>query len=60
MAVYYTRRELAEILHVSVKTIGRWDAQGMPHEVWGYRLRRYCLEDIRPWLQRRRAEHWRS
>lgn len=56
---YVTRRQLAVLLHVSERTIAKWCAEGMPFELLGQRLHRYHLRDIRPWLERRRAEGWR-
>lgn len=52
---YLTRSELAEHLHVSEKTIARWQAQSMPAEVWGRRLVRYRLDRVEAWLSRKAA-----
>lgn len=39
--VYVTRRELAQIMGVSIKTVDRLVANGMPSVVWGQRCRRF-------------------
>lgn len=52
---YLTRAELAEHLGVSEKTIGRWQKQEMPAEVWGRRLVRYRLDRVEAWLSRKAA-----
>lgn len=39
--VYVTRRELAEIMGVSVDTVDRMREAGMPSVVWGKRCRRF-------------------
>jgi phage terminase Nu1 subunit (DNA packaging protein) len=39
--VYVDRRQLAELMGVSVATIDRLVAQGMPSETWGIRARRF-------------------
>jgi phage terminase Nu1 subunit (DNA packaging protein) len=38
---YVTRRELATILGVSVRTVDRFRAEGMPAEDWGLRAVRF-------------------
>lgn len=52
---YLTRAELASYLHVSERTIARWQAEGLPAEVWGRRLIRYQLGTVRSWLDERKA-----
>lgn len=52
---YLTRAELAAHLHVSPKTIQRWEKAGLPAEVWGARLRRYRLDRAEQWLERKAA-----
>lgn len=52
---YLTRSELAEHLHVSEKTISRWEQSGLPAERWGRRLLRYRLDRVEAWLARRAA-----
>lgn len=52
---YLTRAELARHLHVSEKTVQRWERQGLPVEVWGARLRRYRLDRAEAWLSRKAA-----
>jgi excisionase family DNA binding protein len=52
---YLTRSELAEHLHVSEKTIARWERAGLPAERWGRRLLRYRLDRVEAWLSRKAA-----
>lgn len=52
---YLTRAELAGHLHVSARTIQRWEREGLPVEVWGARLHRYRLDRAEDWLSRRKA-----
>lgn len=52
---YLTRSELAAYLHVSEKTVARWDHAGMPSERWGSRLVRYRLDEVRVWLDAKEA-----
>lgn len=50
---YLTRKEVCQELRVSVKTVQRWEREGLPVEVWGSRLRRYRLDRVRGWLDQR-------
>ena len=51
---YVTARELAEVMGVSVSTIQRWTAAGMPSETWGMaRTRRYRVSEAIAWAQAR-------
>lgn len=38
---YVDKRGLAALMGVSVSTIDRWLAKGMPSETWGLRARRF-------------------
>jgi excisionase family DNA binding protein len=50
---YLTRAELAELMGVSVKTIDRLVAQGMPSETWGLRSRRFLASRALAWARTR-------
>ena len=51
---YVDRRQLAEIMRVSTKTIQRWEREGLPFETWGFtRLRRYLPSSCIAWAQGR-------
>jgi excisionase family DNA binding protein len=52
---YVTRRELAEIMGVSVGTIDNMVRQGMPSTTWGRRTRRFRASTAIAWAQERRA-----
>lgn len=51
---YVDRRELAQILRVSVKTVDRFVAEGMPSETWGVRARRFLPSESIAWARNRR------
>ena len=51
---YIAAIELAELMGVSVKTIRRWTAAGMPSETWGLaRTRRYLASASIEWARAR-------
>jgi phage terminase Nu1 subunit (DNA packaging protein) len=51
---YVDARELALIMGVSVRTIGRMTAAGMPSETWGMgRTRRYLATEAIAWAHTR-------
>lgn len=51
---YVDARELAAIMAVSVRTVRRWTAEGMPTENWGMsRCRRYRPSDAMRWARAR-------
>jgi phage terminase Nu1 subunit (DNA packaging protein) len=51
---YVTARELAELMHVSLSTIRRWTAEGMPSETWGMgHTRRYLPTQCITWARAR-------
>jgi phage terminase Nu1 subunit (DNA packaging protein) len=52
---FVTRRELAEILGVSVRTIDRFRAEGMPCECWGLRAVRFDPDVAVRWARSRRS-----
>jgi phage terminase Nu1 subunit (DNA packaging protein) len=50
---YVTAGELAQLMGVSVRTIKRWTAEGMPSETWGMRTRRYLASEAVAWARER-------
>lgn len=50
---YVTRHELAKLMNVSVATIDRMVAAGMPSETWGMRVRRFRPSVAMAWLRSR-------
>lgn len=46
-----TRRELAELMRVSVPTIDRLRRQGMPCVTWGRRLVRFRVGEAIAWAE---------
>lgn len=50
---YVTRDQLAELMNVSVATIDRMVAEGMPSETWGRRVRRFRPSVAMAWLRSR-------
>jgi phage terminase Nu1 subunit (DNA packaging protein) len=53
---YVDARELAKLMSLSVRTIRRFDAAGMPGETWGMRrTRRYLPSQAIAWARSRRA-----
>lgn len=50
---FVTRRELAELMGVSVGTVDNWLRQGIPHERWGLRAVRFWPADAIAWAQSR-------
>ena len=50
---YVDARRLAELMDVSVTTIKRWTADGMPSQTWGMRVRRYRPSEAMQWAARR-------
>jgi hypothetical protein len=51
---YITAAELAWLMGVSLSTVRRWTATGMPSETWGMaRTRRYRAPDCIEWAQAR-------
>lgn len=51
---YMTRAQLAEHMAVSVATIDRMVAEGMPSETWGRRSRRFRPSIAVAWARERR------
>ena len=43
------RRQLAEVLGVSVRTVDRLVANGAPSELWGPRMRRFRVSEVVAW-----------
>ena len=52
---FVTRRELAELMGVSVGTIDQMRREGMPSTTWGRRTRRFRASTAIAWAQERRA-----
>jgi phage terminase Nu1 subunit (DNA packaging protein) len=51
---YVTRHELAELMHVSPRTIDAFVAEGMPSETWGMkRTRRFLPSQALKWASER-------
>lgn len=51
---YVTATELAELMGVSVRTIKRMTAEGMPSETWGMaHVRRYRASEATAWARGR-------
>ena len=50
---YVTGPELAEIMHVSIRTIYRLREEGMPSVSWGLRTRRYLPSVAIAWANAR-------
>jgi hypothetical protein len=50
---YVTRAELALLMAVSITTIDRMVAEGMPSETWGRRSRRFLPSAAIAWARAR-------
>jgi phage terminase Nu1 subunit (DNA packaging protein) len=48
---WITRRELADLMGVSVRTIDRLTAAGMPSVTWGRKTRRYRASIAQQWAR---------
>jgi len=48
---YVSRRQLAEIMGVSVSTVDRWVQAGMPSSTWGLRARRFLPSQAVAWAR---------
>lgn len=53
---YIDRRELAALMGVSINTIDRMVAQGMPSTTWGRRTRRFKPSTAIAWAQAQTRE----
>jgi phage terminase Nu1 subunit (DNA packaging protein) len=53
---YVTRRELAEMMGVSMKTIDRLVKRGMPSETWGLQARRFRPSRAMAWARAQGAD----
>lgn len=51
---YMSRKQLAEHMGVSVRTIDRFAKEGMPHEDWGLKCRRFLPSRAIAWARTRR------
>lgn len=52
---FVTRRQLADIMHVSVSTIDVMVREGMPSVTWGRRTRRFRASTAIAWAQGKQA-----
>ena len=50
---WVSRGELARLMGVSVATVDRMVAQGMPSQTWGLRARRFRPSEALAWAQAR-------
>ena len=50
---YISRDELAKLMGVSVATVDRMVAEGMPSERWGMRVRRFLPSRALAWARTR-------
>lgn len=50
---YVTRRQLADAMGVSLRTIDTFIAEGIPSETWGIRSRRFQLSRALAWARAR-------
>lgn len=48
---YVGRKELADIMGVSLPTIDRWVRAGMPSETWGLRARKFLPSRAIAWAR---------
>jgi phage terminase Nu1 subunit (DNA packaging protein) len=48
---FVTAAELAREMGVSLRTVRRWTAEGMPSETWGMRVRRYRPSEAIAWAR---------
>lgn len=53
---YVTRAELAHMMGVSVRSVDRLRAMGMPSSTWGIRSRRFLASEAISWAKSRGAE----
>lgn len=51
---FLSRRELAELMHVSLSTIDLMVKEGMPSVTWGRRTRRFRASTAIAWAQEQR------
>jgi len=51
---YVTRRELADLMGLHVRTIDKMVQAGMPSETWGRRTRRFQASKAVAWARDRR------
>jgi excisionase family DNA binding protein len=57
---YLTRAELARLMGVSVKTVDRLVAAGMPSETFGLRTRRFLASRALAWARARERQGERA
>lgn len=50
---YLGRQELAVAMCVSERTVDRWVTEGLPHETWGLRSRKFLLSEAVRWARTR-------
>jgi excisionase family DNA binding protein len=52
---FVDRREIARMMGVSIATIDRLVAEGMPSQTWGRRTRRFKPSEVLAWAKEREA-----
>lgn len=52
---YLSRVEIAKHMAVSPRTIDRWCREGLPHETWGMRSKKFQASRVEGWARRRAA-----
>jgi phage terminase Nu1 subunit (DNA packaging protein) len=57
---YVSRRELADLMGVSVDTVDRMVREGCPSETWGRRFRRFLASDAIAWGKQQGESEERS
>lgn len=50
---YLSRAEIASFMRVSPRTIDRWTLEGMPHETWGLRTKKFRASECVRWARTR-------
>jgi phage terminase Nu1 subunit (DNA packaging protein) len=50
---YLSRAGLAAHMGVSQRTIDRWVREGLPHETWGMRTRKFLPSEAAQWARGR-------
>ncbi len=50
--MFKTKKEIAEILGVSISTINKYVKQGMPYYKFTHKLIRFKLEEVYEWVEK--------
>ena len=53
---YVSRRELAELMGISERSVDKLVREGMPSECWGLRTRRFRPSEAIAWAKQRSRE----